>query len=122
MKIPYKLIFWISLLGFSLATLIPLGAGTFLEADAGIPLDKVIHTLGFGWLTYFATRAYAERVSFIIVGLFVYGLLIEALQEIGGHRTAEGADVIANLVGISLGFMVGTWISKSSRSCRSDSR
>ena len=117
-----KFVFWITLCGFSLSTLIHLETGTIPEINAGIPLDKVIHTLGFGWLTYFAMRAYAERVSFIIVGLFLYGLLIEALQAVGGHRTAEGADVIANSVGISLGFMVGTWIPKNSRSCRSDSR
>ena len=119
---PFKLVFWVSLFGFSVATLIRLDPGILTEGDAGIPLDKVFHILGFAWLTYFALRIYSERVSYIILGLFFYGLLIEALQGIGGHRTAEGADVIANLVGISLGFMVGTWIPKNSRNCRSDSR
>ncbi len=117
-----KLIFWVSLLGISTATLIRLEPGIFPEEDSGIPLDKVFHILGFAWLTYFALRVFSERVGFTIVGLFLYGLLIEALQGISGYRTAEGADVIANLAGICFGFTFGTWIPKKFRSCRSDSR
>ena len=119
---PFKLVFWVSLFGFSVATLIRLEPGILIEGDAGVPLDKVFHILGFAWLTYFALRVYPERVSYIIFGLFLYGLLIEALQGISGYRTAEGADVVANLAGICFGFTFGTWIPKKFRSCRSGSR
>ena len=119
---PVKLVFWISLFGFSVATLIRLEAGILPDGDEGIPIDKVFHILGFAWLTYFALRVFSERVGFIIVGLFLYGLLIEALQGISGWRTAEGADVMANIIGILFGYGLRNWISKNPRNCRSDSR
>ena len=119
---PAKLVFWISLFGFSLATLIRLKTGILPEVDVGIPLDKVFHILGFGWITCFALMAYSQRVSFIIVGLFLYGLLIEAVQGISGWRTAEGADVMANIIGILFGYGLGNWISKNPKNCRSGSR
>lgn len=117
-----KLVFWVSLFGFSIATLIRLETGILPEGDAAIPLDKVFHILGFVWLTYFALRAFFERVGFIIVGLFLYGLLIEALQGISGWRTAEGADVMANTIGILFGYGLKNWVSKNPRNCRSGSK
>ena len=107
---------------FSVATLIRLETGTIPEVNTGISLDKVAHVLGFAWLTCFAMRVYSERVSFIIVGLFLYGLLIEALQGIIGYRTAEGADVIANTIGISFGYGLGNWIPNKPRNYRLDSK
>ena len=119
---PVKLVFWVSLFGFSVATLIRLEGGISSNGDEGIPIDKVFHILGFAWLTYFALRVFSERVGFIIVGLFLYGLLIEALQGISGWRTAEGADVMANIIGILFGYGLRNWISNNLRNCRSGSR
>ena len=119
---PFNLVFWVSIFGFSVTTLIRLEAGILPDGDEAIPIDKVFHILGFAWLTYFALRAFSERVGFIIVGLFLYGLLIEALQGITGYRTAEGADVIANTIGILFGYGLGNWIPNKPRNHRLDSK
>ena len=43
-----------------------------------------------------------QQLAVLVMLLFVYGLLIEGLQSLTVHRSAELADLVANLSGIAL--------------------
>lgn len=67
--------------------------------------DKVAHGIAFCWLMITGLLGMQKSSSTLaLVGLLVgFGLLIEALQYLGGYRSAELLDFIADLAGIGLG-------------------
>ena len=70
--------------------------------------DKVAHAVGFCWL-YVSGRAGLQRSSpalQLALVLAAYGIMIEALQYLGGYRSAELADFIADLAGIAVGMLI----------------
>ncbi len=79
-----------------------------------LPIDKIGHTvihflLVLGWLVYFFTilkHRFTKQNSWWIVGVcFLYGIIIELLQQlIIPLRQADFFDVIANTIGLLLGF------------------
>jgi VanZ family protein len=79
-----------------------------------IPIDKIIHVfiflaLTFLWLSYvnsFLNNTKPIGLFFILVVCLLYGILIEVIQEFYvSSREAEVFDVIANLLGVSLGLL-----------------
>ncbi|HSW19464.1 MAG TPA: VanZ family protein [Ramlibacter sp.] len=67
--------------------------------------DKVNHALAFAVLAIqgcLCWRAHAPRV---LSGLLAYGALIEALQSLTPARSAEWLDLLADMVGLGLGWM-----------------
>jgi len=70
--------------------------------------DKILHTffytfLSLSWLFYFKPFKNAQKKGLIVLGLFIYGIIIEILQStITTYRTGSFYDVIANGVGILL--------------------
>lgn len=82
--------------------------------------DKVAHIifytlLSFHWLLALSLRkVYFLKTLLIITGILFYGIIIEVLQEIfTSSREADCYDVIANAIGVFLGFgMFEWWIHK----------
>ena len=79
-----------------------------------IPIDKIIHVfiflaLTFLWLSYINSLLNNTKpivLFFILVVCLLYGILIEVIQEFYvSSREAEVFDVIANLLGVSLGLL-----------------
>jgi|TARA_B100001094_G_C17438778_1_gene442652 VanZ family protein len=79
-----------------------------------IPIDKIIHVfifmaLTFLWLSYvnsFLNNTKPIVLFFIMVVCLLYGILIEVIQEFYVlSREAEVFDVIADLIGVSLGLL-----------------
>lgn len=64
--------------------------------------DKVAHFLAYGTFGFFTTLGYVERpmhlVRFVPVVL-LYGAVLEVLQAMGGARTGDVYDLVANALG-----------------------
>ncbi len=71
-------------------------------------IDKWAHGLTFAFLAIWFSGLYAKRAYWrIAVGLFLFGLVIEAVQRLVGYRTADHEDLIANSIGIVCGLVIG---------------
>lgn len=70
--------------------------------------DKFVHIAGFMafmvWFSGVFERRHWPRVALALAG---YGLLIELLQSLTPTRQAEGLDLVADLAGILLGWLLG---------------
>jgi len=68
--------------------------------------DKILHTsaytiLSISWFFYFKPFNNIQKKGFIVLGLFLYGIIIEILQSaLTTYRTGSFYDVLANSVGI----------------------
>jgi len=70
--------------------------------------DKLGHISAYATLAiWFAGLYPRQRYWWILASLFALGLIIEALQGLGGHRQAEVLDLVANLTGIGIGLILG---------------
>jgi VanZ family protein len=83
--------------------------------DTFIPIDKLVHlfiflVLNFLWLLYVNNVLNDTKpivLLFILVACLFYGILIEVIQELFVlSRGAEVLDVIADLLGASLGLLL----------------
>lgn len=78
-----------------------------LEPDApSLGWDKANHLAAFALLALLGCRAYPAHISIVLAGLLAYGGLIEVLQSFTGYRRAEWADLLADALGLPLGWMV----------------
>lgn len=88
--------------GFAIARMI----ANFLFHDAALA-DKVGHFMAYSALgasAAFAHLQFAGRRSMAIVGLALYGAFLEFMQSIGGVRSPEFADAVANSLGAILSY------------------
>lgn len=83
--------------------------------DIEVPfLDKIGHVSLFAFLvliwvmySWVASEGANSRIFWIVPSVFVYGIIIEVLQELFFQpRTADIWDVAANLLGIVLGGLI----------------
>lgn len=85
-----------------------------LFGDAGYA-DKIAHFLAYATLGGLAgmgdLRAFGKR-RFSVLLLFLYGLLLEWLQGVGGVRDAEIVDALANATGAVTGFAVSMVVAR----------
>jgi len=66
--------------------------------------DKANHAMAFAVLAMLGCSAFPERKAPVLLGLLAYGGLIELLQSLTGYRTAETLDVVADGVGLLVGW------------------
>ncbi|MCZ4315471.1 VanZ family protein [Comamonadaceae bacterium G21597-S1] len=66
--------------------------------------DKTDHLLGFGLLAILACQSWPRRNLTALAGLLVYGALIEVLQSFTPYRFAEWNDLLADAMGLLLGW------------------
>lgn len=96
---------WWLAVGWALA-----GAIVWLSLMPGAPqpvavphADKVEHALAYFVLTGWFAQLYRGRLRWLHAGLFLLmGVAIEFLQEAGGDRLFEWADMAADAAGIGL--------------------
>ena len=84
------------LIGILALSLVPNPASLMLEAG----WDKTNHALAFFVLGILSLNAFPGSTWWTIAGLAGYGALIEVLQGMTAHRTAEWQDLIADMFGI----------------------
>ncbi len=80
-------------------SLLPLGPQT-----PSTGWDKTDHLLGFGLLAILACQSWPQRNMAALAGLLAYGGLIEVLQSFTGYRFAEWNDLLADALGLLLGW------------------
>ncbi len=69
--------------------------------------DKLLHAGGFlFFMVWFGGIFKARALPYVVVALAAYGLLIELLQSFTPTRQAEFLDLIADVMGILLGWAV----------------
>jgi len=77
--------------------------------------DKIVHVgayliLTLSWLLSYRSRSTAKSLKshfLIAIAVFVYGIIIEVLQgTITSNRQADFYDIFANLVGITVSFLI----------------
>jgi VanZ family protein len=69
--------------------------------------DKWMHGLTFAGLAVWFSGQYARRSYWqFVLGLLAFGGLIEACQSLVTYRTAETADLYADILGIAAGTLV----------------
>jgi VanZ family protein len=74
------------------------------QVIAPIGWDKMNHVVAFAVLAMLGCSAYLERRVRVLLGLLAYGVLIEWLQSLTDYRMAEALDVLADGVGILVGW------------------
>jgi hypothetical protein len=80
-----------------------------------IGVDKWLHAIIFVALAIWFAGLYERRLYVrIAIGLIVFGILIEGGQRLVTYRSAEWYDIVADAVGIFVGFTVaamgaGAW-------------
>jgi VanZ family protein len=66
-----------------------------------------MHGFTFAALAVWYSGQYARRsYGWLALGLFIFGALIEACQSMVTYRTAEMADLIADVLGIAVGILI----------------
>ena len=66
--------------------------------------DKANHLLAFSVLAVLGIRSYPAFIVPVLIGLTLYGGLIEILQALTPYRYAEWFDLLADIAGILLGW------------------
>jgi VanZ family protein len=66
--------------------------------------DKSNHLLAFSVMALLGLRAYPGRTMAVLAGLLAYGVLIEVLQSFTPNRSADWQDIVADAVGLVLGW------------------
>ena len=87
-----------------------------IKLDADIPYgDKVGHAFAYFAMMFWFSQIYHDkprRIVLAVVFIFI-GISIEYLQSFEPNRTAEFADVVANVFGLYLGFRMTLGESKN---------
>ena len=68
--------------------------------------DKTNHLLAFAVLAWLGCHAYPQHLALVLSGLLAYGALIEILQSFTSYRFADWHDLLADGVGLLLGWLL----------------
>ncbi|MGB5209868.1 MAG: VanZ family protein [Gammaproteobacteria bacterium] len=99
---------WWWLGGLGLIALV-LGLSLMPSPPAMTGSDKLGHVSAYATLAFWFSGLYPrKRFWLILLALFAFGVMIEVLQGLGGHRHAEYYDALANLAGIAIGLLLGS--------------
>ena len=72
-----------------------------------IDADKWLHGITFAFLAVWFSGQYRPRSYWqIVIGLLLFGVLIEACQRMVSYRSAEWFDIVADTLGIITGLLI----------------
>lgn len=96
-------------------TLIIISTLAFLPDYSGLPSiasfsDKLNHAAAFTVLLLLYRFAFIHTMQRILVSLLFYALFIETVQSFLPTRCASIEDIIADSVGIYLGYLISGWV------------
>lgn len=126
----YKLL-WLSI-GYLMVVFVIYSSLSTSEMVMEITLpDKLIHALGyFGLMGWFMQIYRGKRAGFLLAAVFIsMGIGLEFLQDLGGVRYFEVADMFANTLGVLLALALSytplagilLWLERSLFAARRDS-
>ena len=114
MKSMWRWAFWLCLAGVLTLSLL----GQVPDAVPTTGWDKTNHLLGFAVLGVLGCLAYSRHVGRVMLGLMAYGGLIEILQSFTPNRFAEWGDLLADALGLAIGWVLAWVIFRTWRSLR----
>lgn len=99
--------FWL-VLGFGLLTLGLMAALLPQPPTISLTLnDKLLHAGSFFlFMVWFGGLVLSPRLPVVAGGLTLYGLAIEMLQTLTPSRQGEAWDLVADMVGVGLGWLL----------------
>jgi VanZ family protein len=100
-SLKYKLL-WLSI-GYLMVVFVIYSSLSTSEVVLEISLsDKLMHVLGyFGLMGWFMQIYRGKRAGFLLAAVFIsMGIGLEFLQDLGGVRYFEVADMLANTLGV----------------------
>ncbi|MGZ8983668.1 MAG: VanZ family protein [Methylotenera sp.] len=62
--------------------------------------DKANHMLAFAVLAWLGCQAFPQRQTTVLLGLLVYGVLVEVLQSLTSYRFGDWHDLLADALGM----------------------
>ena len=76
--------------------------------------DKLGHFAAYGLLMFLFCMAYVSRKqrAMYAAGFILMGIALEFLQGMTGYRTFEVLDMVANTIGVALGWAAGATFEK----------
>ena len=95
----FKPLFWLLVIAVAVLSLLP--ADQLPPQTLNI-WDKAQHAVGFAVLTGVGLLAYPERLPALVLGLLVFGCVIECAQAITTWRYGDILDWVADAVGIAI--------------------
>ena len=98
---PWRILLALAMLGILVLSVLP--PSPHLPSTGW---DKSNHMLGFGTLGLLGTRGWPGRTWAVMAALLVYGGLIEVLQSLTPDRSAEWADLLADGIGLGVGWLL----------------
>lgn len=107
----FALVYTLLILIFSLINLSRIPTPTFSQSDKFLHLGAYLG-LTLVWYLYYFSRAVWKTVqikSLLIICLLIiaFGIFIEVLQDkLTSYRTIDSLDVLANSLGVFLGFVI----------------
>lgn len=85
----------------------------FIVVESISVSDKTYHLIAYfllmlSWLyAFFKEKKFQEYVKYIILGCFIFGIIIEILQGVvTSYRTASYLDILANTIGVLLAVVI----------------
>lgn len=85
----------------------------FIVVESISVSDKMYHLIAYfllmlSWLyAFFKKEKFQKHVKYIILGCFIFGIVIEILQGIiTSYRTASYLDILANTIGVLLAVVI----------------
>lgn len=78
--------------------------------DTGLPLDKAVHLLLFGGVALIGVLAGVQR-GLLVGALLVQAVVSELVQGTMAGRSADGWDLLLDVIGIGLGVAAGVLVS-----------
>jgi VanZ family protein len=103
--IPYSLIraaFWLACLGVAILSLLP---GEAIPSVFNF-WDKAQHSLAFAGLSLLGLWSYLSRRNRVLLGLLLFGAVIEIAQAMTTWRAGDLRDWAADGLGIALGYLI----------------
>ena len=89
------------------------------ETTEDLLLDKAYHAIAFAALVFPAAFLYRSCLIWLIPAALVFGAAIELIQPYVG-RSAQLADFVADVIGVTLGLLIGhsvrLWFSRLRKS------
>lgn len=106
--------YWLALGGLY-ALLVLWGSLTSLTVNTELfSFDKAQHFLGYLVLCGWFCGLFARRWHlFVLLAAVAFGILLEIAQALGGIRTFEFQDIVANTLGAAVGFALLGWTALS---------
>lgn len=99
-------VLWVWAFGITLLSVIVL---SLMAPSPHLPTtgwDKTNHVLAFSVLMWLGCNAFPQRIGAVAIGLLAYGGLIEVLQSFTLYRAAEWTDLLADALGVPVGWLI----------------